>query len=457
MLPPYNRSSPETKTTITIPTVRHPLSPLTGEEIAASIAILRASGKATSTMKFSTVTLNEPSKEFVLNFKPNTSIERESRIHLTDADGTIYEATVSVSKFNVKEWNKISEPLPARSRDQLNGKDLNNILQLQPNQSTPTKSSDLMAKDYVVNWRSWSLRIGYTPREGLVLYGITFGTGNSANPVIYRASLGDIAILSDSATVTSAEFGIGTLISPQTKSPTVPTDIRFFDTLLTTSRGEVARITNAIAVYQEDISDATSPDPHRLVITCGSTLQNHHYDFFWSFYPDGLIQFEVKSSSEPESGKNNQHIINVRLDMMIGSLQNQAIGPGNSVLTTESDVQSNTSSSLKIVNASINNSSGNPIGYRFILPENSGSPISSETNLGFISKDLWITPHQPKERYALGECSDGGLSEWVKANRSIENTNIVLWNNLVINDSAEAGDSSPKSSFIRLMPDGFLQ
>jgi primary-amine oxidase len=50
----------------------------------------------------------------------------------------------------------------------------------------------------------------------------------------------------------------------------------------------------------------------------------------------------------------------------------------------------------------------------------------------FSSHQMWVTPYNPDERYAAGTYvtnNDGlrGLPEWTKANRSIENTDIVAW------------------------------
>ena len=50
----------------------------------------------------------------------------------------------------------------------------------------------------------------------------------------------------------------------------------------------------------------------------------------------------------------------------------------------------------------------------------------------FSGHQMWVTPYNPDERYAAGTYvtnNDGlrGLPEWTKANRSIENTDIVGW------------------------------
>jgi len=45
---------------------------------------------------------------------------------------------------------------------------------------------------------------------------------------------------------------------------------------------------------------------------------------------------------------------------------------------------------------------------------------------------VWVTPNSPEERWPAGEFvtqskEDTGLPMWTEANRSIENTDVVLW------------------------------
>ena len=58
------------------------------------------------------------------------------------------------------------------------------------------------------------------------------------------------------------------------------------------------------------------------------------------------------------------------------------------------------------------------------------SPVLQRANV--IGHTLWVTPNHPDERWPAGEfvnqsTTDTGLGEWTKADRPIENTDIVLW------------------------------
>ena len=81
---------------------------------------------------------------------------------------------------------------------------------------------------------------------------------------------------------------------------------------------------------------------------------------------------------------------------------------------------------------------GHAPGY-MILPQNSVaySPLDTENDMpakrnAYIDYTFWNTPYAAAERYAGGEYafqSDGSdtLAEWVKQDRSIDNTDIVTW------------------------------
>ncbi|MDO6749486.1 copper amine oxidase, partial [Gilvimarinus sp. 1_MG-2023] len=45
-----------------------------------------------------------------------------------------------------------------------------------------------------VNWQNWEFRVGFTPREGLVLHQLGYNDKGETRPIIYRASVTDMAV-----------------------------------------------------------------------------------------------------------------------------------------------------------------------------------------------------------------------------------------------------------------------
>lgn len=45
-----------------------------------------------------------------------------------------------------------------------------------------------------ITWQKWQFRIGFTPREGLVLYTIGYEDKGRIRPIIYRASLVEMVV-----------------------------------------------------------------------------------------------------------------------------------------------------------------------------------------------------------------------------------------------------------------------
>jgi primary-amine oxidase len=103
----------------TTSSVLHPLEPLTGEEIAAAVSIVRNERRLSEKVRFGTVTLREPPKEVVLNFKPGNPIVREvAMILLDNADRAVYEATISITEGKVTSWRHVPGVQPSIMLDE---------------------------------------------------------------------------------------------------------------------------------------------------------------------------------------------------------------------------------------------------------------------------------------------------------------------------------------------------
>ena len=60
--------------------------------------------------------------------------------------------------------------------------------------STQPEGPSFTVDGWEVSWQRWRLRVGFTPREGLVLHTIGFEDGDRMRPIIHRASFAELVI-----------------------------------------------------------------------------------------------------------------------------------------------------------------------------------------------------------------------------------------------------------------------
>jgi primary-amine oxidase len=122
----------------------------------------------------------------------------------------------------------------------------------------------------------------------------------------------------------------------------------------------------------------------------------------------------------------------------------------------------------KVINPNKMNHVGKPVAYKLHTP-NCVTPYIAETGpsgirSNFVRNHLWVTPFAEDERYPAGEyvCnSDGskGLAEIVKQNRSVENTDVVVWHTFGLHHVVRPEDFPVQpciSAGFALMPYGFF-
>lgn len=355
-----------------------------------------------------------------------------------------------------------------------------------------------------VTWQKWSLRIGFTPREGLVLHTVGYLDGGRVRPILYRAALCDMVVpYGDPAynqyhknAFDCGEYGIGMLANALELGCDCLGEIRYFDAHMVSSRGETVTMPNVVCMHEEDYgilwkhvdwrSNHTEVRrSRRLVVSFISTVGNYEYGFFWYFYQDGTIQYEIKltgimnTSALPpgETRKygtmvapglytpNHEHSFNVRMDMMVDGPKNsvhevhcemEPEGPENpagngyfaksTLLKTEHEAQQLIDPLAgrywKIVNPHVKNAMGQPVSYKLMPGDNTAAfqhpSAYVSKRAGYMSKHLWVTPYAPEELYATGKYpnqsrGDTGLPTYTKDNRSIEDTDVVVWYTLTHN------------------------
>ncbi len=381
-----------------------------------------------------------------------------------------------------------------------------------------------------VRWQKWRFRIGFTPREGLVLYTLSYNDGGRDRAVLYRASVCELVVpYGDPGepyyrknAFDIGEYGIGTMANSLQLGCDCLGSIHYFDADWIDSRGKVITLKNAICLHEEDVGllwkhtdwrtgQSETRRSRRLSVSFIATAGNYEYGFFWHLYQDGTIQCEVKltgvtNTTALRPGQTSafgvevaprlnapfhQHIFVARLDTSVDGDKNSIYevntaglprGKDNphgnafraeaTLLATEKaaqrEINAATARFWRVVNPASRNRLGQPVGYRLIPGENCPAFAQADASVrkraGFASHHVWVTPYSAAERFPAGDYPNqnpggDGLPRWTQADRSIENTDLVLWYVFSHNHVPRPEDwpVMPVSSIgFHLKPDGFF-
>src|SRR5258706_6947684 len=113
-----NLMSP-TATTSPLTGLHHPLEPLTAEEICTTVKVLREGKQLGKTVRFVSVVLKEPSKEYVKTFSLDGEIRREAFVVLFDnGENKCFEALVSLNQKRITSWKHVPGVQPTMTADE---------------------------------------------------------------------------------------------------------------------------------------------------------------------------------------------------------------------------------------------------------------------------------------------------------------------------------------------------
>ncbi len=238
--------------------------------------------------------------------------------------------------------------------------------------------------------------------------------------------------------------------------------------------------------FDRDNNNNASRRSRELVLSWIATVGNYDYGFNWVFHQDGTLEMQVlltgimetkgvdlDSAAHPGSrggeyghlvsrnllAVHHQHFFNFRLDMDVDGSRNsvmemntQAEAPGRSnpyknafvmketLLGSESEARRNlnlaSSRKWEVVNRSAKNHLGATSGY-ILVPEENGVPYAAPDSwlrkrAGFVNAHFWATAYDPAQLYAAGfyanqSRGDDGLPVWTRANRSLQDSDVVIW------------------------------
>ena len=227
--------------------------------------------------------------------------------------------------------------------------------------------------------------------------------------------------------------------------------------------------------------------PNRqLVLRTTAVIGNYDYIMDWRFDPDGTIEVAVGATGVIETkataqklpadhshnatdtgqyvaehtvGVNHDHYFSYRLDMDVDGASNSFMlhkmvpkriendPMRKSIWVTQPmmaatekdailDIKLESPSMWMFMNPAVKGPLNYPTAYE-IMPGATAkslmSPDDPTQQIGSFSEhQFYVTPYTPNERYASGtyptsSTAKDGLTDWVKANRSIANTDIVGW------------------------------
>jgi primary-amine oxidase len=222
-----------------------------------------------------------------------------------------------------------------------------------------------------------------------------------------------------------------------------------------------------------------------LVLRWIATVGNYDYIFDWTFQQDGTIRIavgstgidEVKGAASKNSahrrgedgdygtfiadnliGVNHDHFFCFKLDLDVDGPNNsfetvrlkkirlKPLNPRKSlwvaqpkIAEVESEAKLNEDmhepALWRVINPNVSNAMGDPVAYELIPEHNINDLLDADDyprkRAGFADYQLWVTPYT-REQAAAGVYPNqsrggDGLPAWTKQNRSIEDTDLVLW------------------------------
>jgi primary-amine oxidase len=221
-----------------------------------------------------------------------------------------------------------------------------------------------------VSWQKWHFRYLMHPREGLVLYLVSYDdTAGKPQPVLYRASFSEMAVpYGDPAgnwnwrcAFDVGEYGVGKSSGTIEPGTDAPENATLLDAVVASDEGRPLVYQDVVGLYERDggmiwkhretggfQQNNESRRGRELVVFTIATVGNYDYSINWIFRQDGVIEVEsglsgimlpkgvdddkVTHSHDPNGhlvttrvvAPHHQHILNFRLDFDV-------YGSGNSV------------------------------------------------------------------------------------------------------------------------------
>ncbi|GAY36273.1 hypothetical protein CUMW_021060 [Citrus unshiu] len=355
---------------------------------------------------------------------------------------------------------------------------------IKPLQIVQPEGPSFRVNGHFVEWQKWNFRIGFTPREGLIIYSVAYVDGSRGRrPVAHRLSFVEMVVPYGDPNdphyrknaFDAGEDGLGKNAHSLKKGCDCLGYIKYFDAHFTNFAGGVDTIENCVCLHEEDHGILWKHQDWRTGLA--EVRRSRRLS-------DGKIEAEVKLTGilslgalQPGEVRKygtiiapglyapvHQHFFVARMDMAVdckpGEAHNQVVEmnvkveePGknnvhNNAFYAEEELLKSELQAMRgcnpltarhwiIRNTRTVNRTGQLTGYKLVPGSNclplAGSEAKFLRRAAFLKHNLWVTPYAHDEMYPGGEFPNQnprvgeGLATWVKQNRSLEETDIVLW------------------------------
>ncbi|KAK6379061.1 hypothetical protein LTS17_006765 [Exophiala oligosperma] len=338
-------------------------------------------------------------------------------------------------------------------------KDLKDLNVIQPDGPSFTVEDESL-----VSWQNWRFRVGFTPREGVVIHDVHY----AGRSLFYRLSMSEMTVpyadprdpFHRKQAFDFGEGGAGMCANNLGLGCDCLGHIKYFDSVMVNTQGNVVVQPNVICLHEQDngigwkhtnwrTGRAVVTRNRELVVHFILTLANYEYLFAYKFNLAGGIDIEVRATGivscvNIEPGKtseygnivnpgvlaqNHQHIFAVRIDPAIDGPNNTVVqeeslpeimnattnpaGNGYKVVRTPitrsswADASPLTNRIFKITNPSIKNPiSGKPVSYKLTPPPTqlllADTRSVQAKRAAFAQHHVWVSKYRDDELWANG-------------------------------------------------------
>lgn len=276
---------------------------------------------------------------------------------------------------------------------------------------------DFSVQGHLVQWQNWRFRYAMHPREGLVIYQVSYNDRGTWRKVLYRASLSEMMVpyghndqhWTYRAAFDEGEYGIGRYSGSLAKGSDVPDNARLFDAVFVDDFGKPYTTKDAVGIWERDggllwkhfdmfSKKNVSRRGRDLVIGFITTISNYDYGFNWIFREDGSLELEVVLSgimlakgSTLSTMEGHDHS---QPDLMFGHLvAPNVVAPHHQHffnMRVDLDVDGTANSVVELNASAVPAGADNPAGNAFVMSE---TPLLKEKDaardLNFQSQRKW--------------------------------------------------------------------